>query len=169
MNKNKIQNNFLKDANKKIKTINEDFQKIKENKNFISFDKLLWTILLKSLTTFKNQDINKILFLLKEAIKNKFDIVFDNFTISFVLSNYLNNLFLIPTILEKSSSNFESINLKSDSKLFKIDITKFLNNELNYLLEKQYFIEILNDLIIKKNSEENKIEIYYNESNITGW
>ncbi|ENY68744.1 Hypothetical protein MAU_5450 [Metamycoplasma auris 15026] len=164
--KNKLEKKFLIVANKEIKILNLEFNEIKKKNNFITFDKLLATIILKS--NLKTNDKEVVFFLnkLEEGLIKKFDLVFDNLAISFGLSNTLNNLYLCPFLTKEAATNFESLNLSSNADLFNEKLIKNFNGEINYLLANDFYIEILKNLIIKKNAD---LELFYDEKSILGW
>lgn len=166
---NKKELNLFKETTKKIDLLNASFDEIKKQDKFISFDKLISTVLLKSTTSFKNKEINKLLDLLKTAFLNKQEIIFDKFIISFKLDKELNNFYLVPYITDKPATNFEAINLKTNSSLIKENITLYLNDEINNLLANNFYIEIFENIIVKSDNQNNLLNIFYNEKNILGW
>ncbi|WP_330463652.1 MSC_0623 family F1-like ATPase-associated protein [Metamycoplasma gateae] len=158
-----------KEALAKVELINEKFDEILRNKNVISNDKLMSTILLKSTKSFKSKEVTKLLNLIKQATTNKFDLIFDELIISYKLDQSLNNLFLVPYISNEISTNFESINLKSNNSNDKDNLIQIFNKEIKELLEQDYYVEILDNIIIKKDLSNNIVEIFYNSKNIVGW
>ncbi|WP_427902933.1 MSC_0623 family F1-like ATPase-associated protein [Metamycoplasma alkalescens] len=162
----KQKQNLLLEANKKIELLNQEFENLKNQNNFISFDKLISTILLKS-NLDKNKNEEKILFgWIKKACEQKYDLVFDAFVISFNLDANLNNLYMVPTLLKNQSSNFEAIDFSSDSNLFNSNFIMNLNIEIKFLLANGFYVEVIKGIIMKKN---NDFELFYSQEHTLGW
>lgn len=162
----KQKQNLLLEANKKIELLNQEFENLKNQNNFISFDKLISTILLKS-NFDKNKNEEKILFgWIKKACEQKYDLVFDAFVISFNLDANLNNLYMVPTLLKNQSSNFEAIDFSSDSNLFNSNFIMNLNIEIKFLLANGFYVEVIKGIIMKKN---NDFELFYSQEHTLGW
>ncbi|PYF43606.1 MSC_0623 family F1-like ATPase-associated protein [Metamycoplasma alkalescens] len=156
----------LLETNKKIELLNQEFENFKNQNNFISFDKLISTVLLKS-NLDKNKNEEKILFdWIKKASEQKYDLVFDAFVISFNLEPNLNNLYLAPTLSKNQSSNFETIDFSSDSNLFNSNFIMNLNIEIKFLLANGFYVEVIKGIIMKKN---NDFELFYSQEHILGW
>ncbi|PZW01477.1 MSC_0623 family F1-like ATPase-associated protein [Metamycoplasma auris] len=164
--KNKLEKKLLMEANKEIKTLSLVWNEIQNQTNFISFQKLFFTVLLKSNLKTNDKDVLFFLNKIKEAIAKKYDLVFDRFVISFNLVNKFNNLYICPYIANSEATNFESLNLTSNSTLFNSNLIMNLNREINYLLDNDFYVEVIEDLVIKKNED---IELFYDKKSILGW
>ncbi|MGX9339982.1 MULTISPECIES: MSC_0623 family F1-like ATPase-associated protein [unclassified Mycoplasma] len=161
--------NILKAVQNDLEVFNYDFMQLKKQPNFISFDKLMSTIQLKAQTKSKDIDVKKLFNYLKQAQNKKYEIILDEFVLSYKLDERLNNYYLVPFIKQFPSTNIESINLRTETNLFKSKIALYFNEEIKQLLNKNFFVEIIENIIVKTDNESNLLNIFYNEKSIIGW
>ncbi|SYV97580.1 MSC_0623 family F1-like ATPase-associated protein [Mycoplasmopsis edwardii] len=132
---------------------------INENKDkLISFETLMSKPLLVNNLGFSSNEFNIIKNRISEAIDNKYNLIFDEFTITFNLNLKYSQSVMIPMIAnELSLSDNYSINFSSSDDYEVHKLLRGLNDEIGNFLHKGYFLEIIPNTILFYESDSLKL------------
>ncbi|WP_027334140.1 MSC_0623 family F1-like ATPase-associated protein [Mycoplasma elephantis] len=128
--------------------------------NFISYDKLLATSLFKSKVNFESDIYEKFKKNIDLAIYKKWNLVFKDFVISFNIDPKYGNNTLVPVLIKNEQTNSEAINFIPEKENDGYNsFLEILNNELSFLLNNMYIVELIPGLIvfISKNTKNKKV------------
>ena len=140
-----MKNNNIKPV-ENIFDVFSEFESAKSNSNFVSYDKFMSSILLKNNIGFSSAIYEKFDSDFKKALENKYNILFENFIITFNVNLKYSSDILVPMITNLEPSNNETINFK----------------DLNFSSAYTNFIKVLNSDIRKILSLDKYLEIYPN-------
>ncbi|QJR44182.1 DUF2714 domain-containing protein [Mycoplasma miroungirhinis] len=144
----------------------KDYTNIIESDNFITFEQLSATILLKMGLGFNSPIYVEFVEKFKKALTNKWDLLFKNFVITFNINLKFSNDVLIPMITTTEQSSNTTLNFYQDKNE---EFNKFLilfNNELTNLLDKNFSVEIFYELAIFKSKETNNLKLLFSKENV---
>ena len=143
----------------------DDYKTIITNQErFISFDKLIASVLLKDMLGFDSEAYIQFNDMLMMAVNKKYDLVYKDFVITYNLNPKfgLNNL--VPMLNTYESSNNEAINLKSSSNRMMNKFLTNLNAEINNLLLTKYYVEVIPETILYTSDNTNELMLLFSEN-----
>ncbi|AZZ65768.1 DUF2714 domain-containing protein [Metamycoplasma phocicerebrale] len=166
MKKNNNERKNLIESLKEIEKMNNIYETLQDNNKFISFYKLISTVNLKSFNGLQNSYTDELIKKIEDALINRFDVIYDNFIIKYKLSKKLNDYFLVPTLENAITTNFESIDLRSKNATLNKKTLEILNLEIKNLLSNGFVVEIMSGIAIRLRQ---KLEIYFSKKNVIRW
>ncbi|VEU59187.1 MSC_0623 family F1-like ATPase-associated protein [Mesomycoplasma neurolyticum] len=152
-------------------SLNKEFDEAVNSNDFISFNRFISTVLLKSNLGFESQVYLKFIEKFKMAFDKKYLISFDKFNISFVIDKMTNQNLLVPIVKFENISTREIISFHSTIK--NTDVTSEnvfyfnLNNEITNLLNNNFKVEIFPSIILTFSNFSKNLKIIYDYSNIS--
>ncbi|QJB71539.1 MSC_0623 family F1-like ATPase-associated protein [Mycoplasma sp. 1654_15] len=133
----------------------KEYQLKREDNNFISFNQLYSSVLLKISAGFSSEVYKNFEKKYQNALKKKTNLDFANFAISFNLDlKYSQNL-LVPILIHKGNSNNLVENFVTSTNLVEQRFYTFLNNQVNQYLLENKILELLPGLLIFRSSSSN--------------
>ncbi|EOA07082.1 Hypothetical protein MYEA_5430 [Mycoplasma yeatsii 13926] len=139
------------------------FKKTKASQNYISYKKLIASVLLGSNLGFNSDQYLEFEEMTNKALENKFDLLLKDFVISFNVDHKYGLNILVPILTDKESTNNEAISFikSSDEKLnnflnvFNLYISKLINDDK--------CIEIFPEIIVYRSKNTTSLKILFNE------
>lgn len=131
----------------------------KNENNILSFDTLISRPLLHNNVGFSSNEYINIKNMINEAVNKKYDLIFDEFTITFNLNLKYSTSVMIPMVTNHSgemSDNFAA-NLTSSDDYLTHKILRDFNNEITNFLGKGYYLEIIPNTILFYHNQELKL------------
>ncbi|WP_322901147.1 MSC_0623 family F1-like ATPase-associated protein [Mycoplasmopsis felis] len=141
-----------------------DYKKIQKDSKFISYKKLLASILLRINSSFNSTEFQNLSEQIEYAIANKYDILFDEFTVNFNLVPKYSTNVLVPTLSSAESSTNEGFLLTSSTTSDFQVIVEQLNKEIWKLLGESYFVEFLPKMILFVSSQSGSLKLFFDKS-----
>lgn len=142
----------------------KDFETTKESEALISFNQITASVLFKNNLGYDSQTYKDFSYLVTEAFKNKHELVFESFVISFNINPKYSTTTLVPILAKAQNSNTLAVSLKSakDTSLstFLVDY----NQHINSLLAKQLPVEVLPNIIILNSAATNSTKLLFDKS-----
>ncbi|WFQ91702.1 hypothetical protein MFERI14815_00306 [Mycoplasma feriruminatoris] len=142
------------------------YNQIVNANNYIDYQKLLATVLLENQIGFDSKTYLQFLDSYLLAFKNHYDIVLNDFVITFNVNLKISSDLLVPMLSETESSNSEAINLKTSSDQ---EYQKFLTTFNNYfisLINQGFCVEIFPNIIIFKSKNTDKLKIVFDKTKV---
>ncbi|QJB71548.1 DUF2714 domain-containing protein [Mycoplasma sp. 1654_15] len=133
----------------------KNYKNKRQESNFVSYDQLYSYVLLKANQGFNSELYKKYEQSYQNALKNKHNLEFADFVISFNLDPKYSQTLLIPIITSKTTSNNIAVNFASSKDLAEQTFFTNLNQEIVKLLNTQKILEIFPGLLIFKSTETN--------------
>lgn len=133
----------------------KNYKNKRQESNFVSYDQLYSYVLLKANQGFNSELYKKYEQSYQNALKNKHNLEFADFVISFNLDPKYSQTLLIPIITSKTTSNNIAVNFASSKDLAEQTFFTNLNQEIVKLLNTQKTLEIFPGLLIFKSTETN--------------
>lgn len=143
-----------------------DYDDIIKSDNFISYEKLISTSLLKANTSFKNSKIAYLDQKIAEALAKKHEIIFRNFIISYQLNTRFSLTLLLPTITTTLSSNTRTLNLSASQDIEVNGYLQILNNTIKELLNNRMCIEIFPEIVIFIDNSSNTLKLLFGKTHL---
>ncbi|WP_373435673.1 MSC_0623 family F1-like ATPase-associated protein [Metamycoplasma equirhinis] len=141
----------------------KEFEKIKTEPNFISFDKFMATVLLKVDTNFESSIYKKFNSAFEEAFLNKYEMKFEKFVITFNINLKFSEKTLVPMLSKMDTSNTQTLNFTTAKEPEYNTFLKALNEVFATLLAQNFIIELLPDLIIFNSEHINSTKLFFGE------
>lgn len=142
-----------------------DYKKIQKDSKFISYKKLLASILLRINSSFNSTEFQNLSEQIEYAIANKYDILFDEFTVNFnLVPKYSIKCICISTLSSVESSSNEGFLLTSSTTSDFQVIVEQLNKEIWKLLGESYFVEFLPKMILFVSSQTGSLKLFFDKS-----
>ncbi|WP_338822553.1 DUF2714 domain-containing protein [Mycoplasmopsis felifaucium] len=159
MKKNKTHEN-----SQELFNLYKEYEEIIKNDNYVSYKKIIASILLKINSGFHSEEYEEFTKVINEAINNKWDIIFDQFTIDFNIVSKFSLDTLVPILAHNESSANEAISLKSEEPSNYADITRELNAEIQKLLKENKYVEILPNLVLFVSPNTGSLKLFFDKS-----
>lgn len=99
----------------------------------------------------------------KEGFEKKFDLVLDDFVITFNVNLKYSNDILVPMLAEKENSNTEAINLKTSKNEKLNQLLKVFNKYVQQLLQEQNYVEIFPKIILFISKSTNLLKVVFDK------
>ncbi|MDP4040426.1 DUF2714 domain-containing protein [Mycoplasma mycoides] len=142
------------------------YEKIVNANNYIDYQKLLATVLLENQIGFDSKVYKEFENSYLLAFKNHFDIVLNDFVITFNVNLKISSDLLVPMLSEIESSNTEAINLKTSNNE---QYQKFLTTYNNYfisLIKQGFCVEIFPNVILFKSKNTDHLKIVFDKTKV---
>lgn len=146
-----------------IFNLNSQYQKLKSSSNFVSFGQLSSSVLLAMGLGLNSEPYQAFIQAINNAVKEKHNLVFNNFIISFALDPKFSNEFLSPLIIKEEPTTSESLNLRISGK--SAQLSSFLqryNYELFKLLDAKFYVEVIPSIIVYISPETKTYKLFFN-------
>ncbi|WP_369086030.1 MSC_0623 family F1-like ATPase-associated protein [Metamycoplasma spumans] len=157
-NKNVIEN---------VELINlfDEYKQLSEDKNTISFEKLITTVLFKIKSGFESSQYSYLIENINLAKQKKYDFVFSDFVISFGIESKYGNESLVPIIKKAETNHAKSVDFSNSNNHEDISIfLRTLNDLINELFKQGKNVEIMPELIMYISNETNVYKLYFSKS-----
>lgn len=159
-----MKNNNIKPV-ENIFDVFSEFESAKSNSNFISYDKFMSSILLKNNIGFSSTIYEKFDGDFKKALENKYNILFENFIITFNVNLKYSSDILVPMITNLEPSNNETINFKDlNFSSAYTNFIKVLNSDIRKILSLDKYLEIYPNIIIFVSPNTHALKILFNKN-----
>ncbi|MGZ9755785.1 MSC_0623 family F1-like ATPase-associated protein [Mycoplasma sp. 394] len=148
-----------------LEVYNSYNQLVSESK-FVSYKQFFASVLLKLNSSFNSKEFENFEEQVKKAFKNKYDLLFQKFVITFNLNPKFSLNKLVPMLAKYESSNNQAISFKTQS--FDLVVNPDENiDELNLEIAKYQKVDGEVYLTENPNQNEDKFEILLNEINLS--
>ncbi|MBN3534742.1 MSC_0623 family F1-like ATPase-associated protein [Mycoplasma procyoni] len=124
-----------------------EVEKVKKDKNFVSYDSLMSSVLLKSNFGYESEVYKWYFSTFKNIIDKKYEAEFDGFIISFSKDLRFGDK-LVPIVTTEANSHLETFTFRTSDDQDAEEFLIKLNSEIEDLFDKNSFIEIFPGLII---------------------
>ncbi|MDC4163180.1 DUF2714 domain-containing protein [Mycoplasma sp. T363T] len=161
----------MKNKNKKTDQIQEDlvqtnYPSLVQHKDFVEFSQLFNTSLLQTNTSENSVQAKTFIEKIKDAITNRWEIVFDDLIISWTRNARFSWSKLVPIVTTAESSQSDAVNLRST--LENDEELRILVERFNLLLNNQLFdenkiVEVVDGIIIYRSPETNQLKVVFSQ------
>ncbi|MGZ9413706.1 MSC_0623 family F1-like ATPase-associated protein [Mycoplasma sp. 480] len=141
--------------------LEQKYKEIEASEKFISYSRLMSSVLLSTGLSFESDVIKEYKSIYTKALVKKYDLVYLDFIISFGLNKKFSPKFLVPILVKEISSNTEHFDLRYDENLVKENFLTKLNNEINSLMERNFYVEVLPGIIIYFSSYSKEMKLVF--------
>ncbi|WFQ90059.1 DUF2714 domain-containing protein [Mycoplasma feriruminatoris] len=139
------------------------YKEIVNNNSYIDYQKLLASVLLECKLGFSSKEYLEFEKMYKEGFEKKFDLVLDDFVITFNVNLKYSNDILVPMLAEKENSNTEAINLKTSKNEKLNQLLKVFNKYVQQLLQEQNYVEIFPKIILFISKSTNLLKVVFDK------
>lgn len=138
----------------------DQYQQLRNNEKFISFNKLISSVLLSANLGYKSNEYNNFISNFEQAKANRWFIKFQKFVIGFEQNDRFGSLVLIPLLVSEDDSSVQTYSLlPANDNIF----LTTLNQTINNLLQEGYKIEIASGLILFNLQETNQLKLFFDK------
>ncbi|WP_412031331.1 MSC_0623 family F1-like ATPase-associated protein [Metamycoplasma buccale] len=147
-----------------------DYDNLVKKENFIAYDKVLASILLKNNSSFDSDLYKEFYNAVTHSIKNKLPIIFNKFSINFDMNLKFSTITRVPKLILSDDVNVvaseseEGANLKSSTDVMYNKFLATLNDEIITLIAKNYIVEILPNIIMFMSENTESLKLFFAKS-----
>ncbi|MCS4536540.1 DUF2714 domain-containing protein [Mycoplasma sp. CSL7475-4] len=139
------------------------YEQKRQSKNFISFQQLHASILLSIGEGFESKVFKTIEERVQLALSKKYDIIFNKFIISFGRIIKFSQHILLPILTKEESSSNDVVVLSHDPELSVSRYLVKLNQEIDKLIDKGGFVEVIPNTILYRSKQSNNLKLSFSK------
>lgn len=146
-----------------IFNLNSQYEEVKSNPKFVSFNQLSASVLLALGLGFNSEAYKSFIELVNQAIVQKHNLVFNNFIISYAIDPKFSLQTISPVLVTQEPTTSESLNLRISNT--SSQLSSFLqrfNYELFKLIEMGSYVELIPSIVVYISPETKTYKLFFN-------
>ncbi|AGJ90820.1 DUF2714 domain-containing protein [Mycoplasma putrefaciens] len=139
------------------------FNQLTNSQDYISYKKLIASVLLKANLGFSSEQYHQFEKMTEQALKNKYDLLLNDFVISFNVDLKYGFNILVPVLISQESTNNEAISFVSHTDLKLNNFLKIFNLFITKLVDQNKIVEIFPSILIYRSKNTQSLKIAFDD------